>query len=224
MTQEPLPLDRDRGKRRVPAARAPQSIRRVLRSIGLPVWILIGAAAGVVAGIVFGERTEVLQPIGSAYAMMLQVAVYPYLLCSLLYGVGRLTPTMARRLLSASWAVYLLMWLATFATIWVIACAPSVADGIDGAIWTLEQASAWAAAHPGFTAVRPANTGGPILIAYLMPPGADGWRQYLDQWLELKTSDGFRDAQIDYWIKGKPRAEQKPRWNLLDALMSGSSR
>jgi proton glutamate symport protein len=97
---------------------------------------------------------------------------------------------------------------------------PTVADRIDGAIWTLEQAGAWAAAHPGFTAVRPANTGGPILIAYLMPPGAEGLRQYLDQWLELKASDGFRDAQIDYWIKGKPRSEQRPRWNLLDTLIS----
>ena len=69
---------------------------------------------------------------------------------------------------------------------------PAIAEQIDGAIWTLEQASAWAAAHPGFTAVQPAGTGSPILLAYLMPPGADSLRQYLDQWLELKAIDGFR--------------------------------
>jgi proton glutamate symport protein len=95
-------------------------------------------------------------------------------------------------------------------------------DEVDGAIWTLQQAGAWAAAHPGYTAVGPSNMGSPILIAYLLPPGADSFRQYLDQWLELKASDGFRQAQIDYWIKGKPRAERKPRWNLLDALAGAS--
>ena len=95
---------------------------------------------------------------------------------------------------------------------------PAIADHIDGAIWTLEQASAWAAAHPGFTAVQPAGTGSPILLAYLMSPGADSLRQYLDQWLELKAADGFRAAQVDYWINGQPRALREPRWNLLDVL------
>ena len=96
---------------------------------------------------------------------------------------------------------------------------PRIASRIDGAIWTLEQAKAWAAAHPGFTAVEPAGTGSPILLAYLLPPGAGDFRQYLDQWLELKAADGFRAAQIDYWIDGKPRAQRRPRWNLLDALV-----
>ena len=98
-------------------------IRRGARSIGLPVWILIGAAAGVIAGVVFGERTAILKPLGSAYAMMLQVAVYPYLLCSLLWGLGRLQPSMARRLFAASWGVYLVMWSLTFGAIWLISRA-----------------------------------------------------------------------------------------------------
>jgi proton glutamate symport protein len=96
---------------------------------------------------------------------------------------------------------------------------PSIADQVDGAIWTLEQASAWAAAHPGFTAVQPTGTGSPILLAYLMPPGAEGLRQYLNQWLDLKSADGFRAAQVDYWINGKFRALHQPRWNLLDYLL-----
>ena len=70
-----------------------------------------------------GERTAILKPLGSAYAMMLQVAVYPYLLCSLLWGLGRLQPAMARRLLAASWGVYLLMWSLTFGVIWLISRA-----------------------------------------------------------------------------------------------------
>ena len=101
---------------------------------------------------------------------------------------------------------------------------PAIKDRVDGAFWTLQQAGAWAASHPGFTAVGPADMGTPILFAYLMPPGAESIRQYLDQWLVLKANDGFRQAQIDYWIKGIPREEVRPRWNLIDALFSRSDR
>jgi Na+/H+-dicarboxylate symporter/ABC-type amino acid transport substrate-binding protein len=94
------------------------------------------------------------------------------------------------------------------------------ADQIDGVMWTLQQASAWAAAHPGFTAVAPGDMGSPILLTYMMPPGADILRRYVDQWVELKAADGFRAAQVDYWINGKPRSDRPPRWNLLDALMA----
>jgi hypothetical protein len=44
---------------------------------------------------------------------------------------------------------------------------------IDAAIWTLVQAEALAAAHPGLTAVAPSDVGNPYLLAYLMPPSAD---------------------------------------------------
>jgi hypothetical protein len=61
-----------------------------------------------------------------------------------------------------------------------------------------------------------------MLFAYLLPPGADTLRQYLDQWLELKVGDGFKAAQHAYWIDGKPRAARRPRWNLIDALFGKS--
>lgn len=63
--------------------------RRGVRAIPLPMWVVLGALVGIIAGVVFGERTSILQPLGSAYAMMLQIAVYPYLLCALIYGLGR---------------------------------------------------------------------------------------------------------------------------------------
>ncbi|MGH7059309.1 MAG: dicarboxylate/amino acid:cation symporter, partial [Stellaceae bacterium] len=123
MVRPPPPASAERGPVRRLGVSRMQSVQRIVGSIGLPVWILIGAVTGIAAGVVFGERAAVLQPVGSAYAMMLEVAVYPYLLCSLLYGVGRLTPVMARRLFQASWAVYLFMWVVTFIGIWVLARA-----------------------------------------------------------------------------------------------------
>jgi len=89
----------------------------------LPARILLGAILGIAAGLVLGERTAVLQPFGDAYGAMLQIAVYPYLLCSLMYGLGRLTPTTARRLLRAGWIPFLFLWVVTLATIWVLAHA-----------------------------------------------------------------------------------------------------
>ena len=91
--------------------------------ITLPQWILIGAVLGIAAGVLFGERTAVLQPIGDAYGAMLQIAVYPYLLCSLMYGLGRLTPVTARRLLAAGWLPFLFLWVLTLSSIWLLAHA-----------------------------------------------------------------------------------------------------
>jgi len=102
---------------------------------------------------------------------------------------------------------------------------PAMAGQFDAAFWTLEQAGAWAASHPGFTAIEPKGMGSPLLMAYLLPPGSDSFRQFLDQWLALHATNGFRTAQVDYWIKGKPRAGgQRPRWNLFDALLSKAAR
>jgi hypothetical protein len=61
-------------------------------AVNLPEKIALGAVLGIATGIVFGERASVLQPIGDAYGAMLQIAVFPYLLSSLMHSLGRLSP------------------------------------------------------------------------------------------------------------------------------------
>jgi Na+/H+-dicarboxylate symporter len=73
--------------------------------------IVLGAVLGIATGIVFGERASVLQPIGDAYGAMLQIAVFPYLLSSLMHSLGRLSPVMSRQLLRAGWAPFVALWL-----------------------------------------------------------------------------------------------------------------
>ena len=68
------------------------AIRRRVMSLSLPAWVLMGAAFGTLVGIFLGEGCAVLKPIGSAYVMMLQAVVYPYIICSLVHGLGRLSP------------------------------------------------------------------------------------------------------------------------------------
>ena len=90
---------------------------------------------------------------------------------------------------------------------------------VDGAIWTLEQGTAWAAEHTGFTAVAPDNLSGSIPAAYAMAPDASELGAYVSQWLQLRTADGFRAEQIAYWMQLNHRRAREPRWNLIDVLL-----
>ncbi len=76
--------------------------------------VLVGGVAGVLVGITFGERCAILSPIGFAYVGLLQAAVYPYLICSLLHGLGSLDPGKAWRLFRSGWVFYVAAWAITF--------------------------------------------------------------------------------------------------------------
>jgi ABC-type amino acid transport substrate-binding protein len=88
-------------------------------------------------------------------------------------------------------------------------------DSIDAALWTLEQARAWAAANPGFSAVVPNDFGAPLLIAYLMPPNSDEFANFINQWLDLQKANGFEQQMKDYWLEGKLRRDDRPRWSIV---------
>jgi proton glutamate symport protein len=90
---------------------------------------------------------------------------------------------------------------------------------VDGAVWTLEQGTAWAAEHAGFTAVAPDNLSGPLPAAYAMAPDATELGAYMSQWLQLRNADGFRAEQIAYWMHLDHRHAREPRWNLFDFLV-----
>jgi proton glutamate symport protein len=90
---------------------------------------------------------------------------------------------------------------------------------LDAAVWSLEQARAWASGHSGYSAVAASGMGAPMLFAYFLPPNARTLSRYLDTWLSLQSSNGFRAAQLAYWIEGKPRPDKTPRWNLIDNVL-----
>jgi proton glutamate symport protein len=79
----------------------------------LPVWVLAGAFLGILVGLLLGTRASVLHPLGVIYSMMLESVVYPYILSSLIGGLGGLMRARAMRLVHASWAVYLFLWVVT---------------------------------------------------------------------------------------------------------------
>jgi len=87
----------------------------------LGVMVSIGGLAGILAGIFFGEYCRVLSPLGSAYIMLLQSAVFPYLICSLIYGLGSLAPATALQLFKRGWVFYVFAWTLTLISVWVLA-------------------------------------------------------------------------------------------------------
>lgn len=99
-----------------------------LSSISLPAWVLIGAVLGIVVGIFFGDYTAVLEPVGTLYVKLLESVVFPYIICSLVHGLGSLEPATASRLFKRSWMFFVLAWAITFGAIFIVAQAiPSVA-------------------------------------------------------------------------------------------------
>jgi ABC-type amino acid transport substrate-binding protein len=90
---------------------------------------------------------------------------------------------------------------------------------LDAAVWALDQARAWASGNTGFSAVAASGMGAPLLYAYFLQPGATTLNRYLNTWLSLRASNGFRAQELAYWIDGKPRPDNTPRWNLLDNVL-----
>ena len=89
----------------------------------LPLWVVIGVLLGILVGVFFGDRVEVLNPIGETYVRLMEIVVFPYIICSLLHGLGRLAPDTAFRLFRCGWHIFVLVWLSTFVLIFVLSFA-----------------------------------------------------------------------------------------------------
>lgn len=99
-----------------------------MKTPSLGIMVSIGGFAGILAGIFFGEYCRVLSPLGSAYIMLLQSAVFPYLICSLIYGLGSLAPATAQQLFKRGWVFYVFAWILTLVSAWTLALSlPSAA-------------------------------------------------------------------------------------------------
>jgi len=68
------------------------------RRPGLGVQVLIGFTLGILCGMFFGEMAAILSPVGRAYVRLLQMAIVPYIMVSLVASLGRLTPNQASRI------------------------------------------------------------------------------------------------------------------------------
>jgi Na+/H+-dicarboxylate symporter len=72
--------------------------------------VLIALGLGIVVGLFFGEGVAFLAPIGDAYIGLLQMTVLPYIVLSIVYGLGRLQPATARRMAGVGALAILVVW------------------------------------------------------------------------------------------------------------------
>jgi len=93
------------------------------KKMSLPVKVMIGAFLGMATGIFLGDYASIFQPIGSIYIMLLEAAVYPYIISALLHGLGTLSSKRALLLFRSAWPFFLLAWGITFTVLIIFASA-----------------------------------------------------------------------------------------------------
>lgn len=98
----------------------------IRKHLSLSQWIIIGAVLGIFVGLFFGESCKIFLPLSNAYSSILEVVVYPYIICTLLGNLGRLSPKFSWLLLKSSWLIYIVLILLVFAILIVLAEAMPV--------------------------------------------------------------------------------------------------
>ncbi len=87
-------------------------------------------------------------------------------------------------------------------------------EGAEAFLDTAEEGSAWTILYPRFTAVIPR----PVLqvpVVYLVPPDRPLLLRAMNAWLLIANETGTIDELVDYWIQGKTRQVQPPRWSVI---------
>jgi Na+/H+-dicarboxylate symporter len=85
-----------------------------LKKLTLTSQTLIALSAGILLGIAVGEYAANLQMLGDAYVMLLQMAVLPYFVVTLILGLGSITVEQAKQLGIRGAAVLALLWSMCF--------------------------------------------------------------------------------------------------------------
>jgi Na+/H+-dicarboxylate symporter len=93
------------------------------RRMSLSAKILLGLVLGIATGLFFGELAAPLKVLGEVFIKMLQITVLPYILASLVTGIGRMDAASARQLALRGSAVLLGIWALALFMIFVVALA-----------------------------------------------------------------------------------------------------
>lgn len=72
--------------------------------------VLIGLALGILAGVFFGEHVRFLAVVGRGFILLLQMPVLPFIVVSLVYGLGRLDVATALSVARSGGLVLLALW------------------------------------------------------------------------------------------------------------------
>jgi Na+/H+-dicarboxylate symporter len=91
-----------------------------LKKFSLSTNILIGMILGLACGLFFGEKCENLGIIGDAFIRLLQMTIMPYIMVSLIYGIGNLSYSDAKKLAIKGGLLMFIFWFLVILVIFLI--------------------------------------------------------------------------------------------------------
>jgi Na+/H+-dicarboxylate symporter/ABC-type amino acid transport substrate-binding protein len=100
------------------------------KGISLSTQILIGLVIGLFTGLFFGDKASALAIVGKAYIGLIQMSILPYMVVSLMLGIGSLSYEKARNLAITGGIVLIASWFLAFAIVFLMPLAfPSIKAG-----------------------------------------------------------------------------------------------
>jgi proton glutamate symport protein len=90
------------------------------RRMSLSTQVLVGLLLGLLAGVVFGEHMALLQEVGKAFILLLQMPVLPYITLSLITGLGQLNYQQVKMLALKAGSLLVLSWVLALAAMFVM--------------------------------------------------------------------------------------------------------
>ncbi len=86
---------------------------------------------------------------------------------------------------------------------------------IDALLYSAEAGSAWTLLYPSFSVAIPHPLASHVPVAYAVAQRDLQLTDFLNQWLELKRTEGTIDRFYSHWILGEGAREKGPRWSIL---------
>lgn len=100
------------------------------RGISLSTQILIGLGFGIVVGLFFGDKASALAIVGRGYIGLIQMSILPYMVVSLMLGIGSLSYEKAGKLAITGGIVLVASWLLSFTMVFLMPLAfPAIKGG-----------------------------------------------------------------------------------------------
>ncbi|MGD8333377.1 MAG: cation:dicarboxylase symporter family transporter, partial [Desulfobacterales bacterium] len=93
------------------------------KGISLSTQILIGLTLGLIVGLFFGDKASALAIVGKAYIGLIQMSILPYMVVSLMLGIGSLSYEKAVKLAITGGIVLVASWFLAFAFVFLMPLA-----------------------------------------------------------------------------------------------------
>jgi Na+/H+-dicarboxylate symporter len=85
----------------------------------------------------------------------------------------------------------------------------------DAMVLSAERGAFLTLLYPGYSVVVPAPGLVKIPVALALPEHDDGWKTFVDTWLELHERDGAVPTLVEHWVYGRSFTPPAPRWSIV---------